>query len=393
MINKILAYNTAELEKKRVLEEANTLYKSKFIDEEQWKKIKITYQTDLYTPSFFMRILFFIFSLIGMSTLIGPLFLLFGNIGENGYRFLSFLLGIGLIFFTEKVFIKERKHFLSGITEAGIYSGLSFMAFALISYRDESFYLTALIGLLLSAFAAIRYLNKIALVATVGFMCWLLFLVVSAIGGIAMLVLPFIMMLFAAGLFLYCQKLQAKLTSIIFTDSFIILKTIALMMFYLAGNYFVVRQLSENLLNMNISDGEDIPLAFLFYATTVLVPLAYLYWGIKQKSILFIRVSLLVITLTVITLKYYFSLGHPEITITLAGGLLIIISIALLYYLKHPRHGFTRDLLISDKWHSQDLTAFIASQTLGGNKIETSANDTAEFKGGQFGGGGAGQSW
>ncbi len=165
------------------------------------------------------------------------------------------------------------------------------------------------------------------------------------------------------------------------------------MMFYLAGNYFVVRQLSENLLNMNISDGEDIPLAFLFYATTVLVPLVYLYWGIKQKSILFIRVSLLVITLTVITLKYYFSLGHPEITITLAGGLLIIISIALLYYLKHPRHGFTRDLLISDKWHSQDLTAFIASQTLGGNKIETSANDTAEFKGGQFGGGGAGQSW
>jgi hypothetical protein len=393
MINSLIVYNIAELEKKQIQAEAHTLLKSKVINQEQWQNIKSAYQSDLYTPSFFIRILFFIFSLIGMSTLIGPLFLLFGDIGEHGYRVLSFLLGIGLIVFTEKIFIKDRKHYLSGITEAGIYSGLSFVAFAIISFRLKNTYLPAFIGLLLSAFAAIRYLNKIALVATIGFMCWTLFLVLSNLGNIGMSLMPFIYMMFAGALFWSCQKLQTKLTSIIFADSFLIVKILSLMLFYLSGNYFVVRQLSENLMNVSIAEGGDIPFAFLFYTTTALVPIGYLYWGIKTKSILFIRVSLLVITLSVITLKYYFSLGHPEVTITLAGALLIIISISLLYYLKIIRNGFTRDLLLCDKWHSQDLTAFIASQTLGGNKIEAPANDAAQFKDGQFGGGGAGQSW
>ena len=129
-------------------------------------------------------------------------------------------------------------------------------------------------------------------------------------------------------------------------------------------------------------------LAYVFYLWTVLVPIAYLYWRIKTKSVLFIKVSLLTLALAVFTLKYYFSLGHPEISITIGGGLLIVVSLLLMKYLKTPRNGFTRDQLLTNKWDNSDFTAFIASQTLGGHQI----NDSTDFQSGGGASGGAGAS-
>jgi uncharacterized membrane protein YgcG len=89
----------------------------------------------------------------------------------------------------------------------------------------------------------------------------------------------------------------------------------------------------------------------------------------------------------VFTFKYYFSLGPPEITLTIAGAILLAITGWLMSYLKTPRHGFTREQLITKKWDNVNLTGFVVSQTLGGNV----AKPDEQFKGGggQFGGGGA----
>lgn len=46
-----------------------------------------------------------------------------------------------------------------------------------------------------------------------------------------------------------------------------------------------------------------------------------------------------------------------------------------------------------EKLSSKDLTGFIASQTLGGNAASESLEDEVIFKGGEFGGGGAGSKW
>jgi hypothetical protein len=73
----------------------------------------------------------------------------------------------------------------------------------------------------------------------------------------------------------------------------------------------------------------------------------YLYVAIKHKDLVLLRVSLTVIALSVFTFKYYFSLGHPEITLTIAGIVLLLVSIALLNYLKVVRNGYTRENLLS----------------------------------------------
>ena len=53
--------------------------------------------------------------------------------------------------------------------------------------------------------------------------------------------------------------------------------------------------------------------------------------------------------------------------------------------LKKPKNGFTRELLLTDKWADQNLEATVISQTLGGNAID----ENFKGEGGEFGGGGA----
>ena len=345
MINRIIAYKAAELEKKEILSQARDLYKSKLLSEEQWQKIRETYASELYTPSVFMKILLFIFSIIGMSTIFGPITLLIDDAGESVFQIMSFLFGISLLVFTELILIKRKLHYKSGVTEAGIFSGFAFLTYGLVGYNDANAIPYYIVGFIFMTFAAIRYLNLVALVLSVVFFCFVLLQILTDIGGEAWI--PFLFMVTFTIIYWGIKRLQIRLTNIIFESQFVIIKTMALLVIYLAGNYFVVRHLSVEFMNLNLSEGQDIPFAFVFYMLTALIPVGYLLWGIKQKSILWIRVSLLTIALSVATFKYYFSLGHPVLAITIAGAILIIIALVFFNFLKNIRSGFTRELLFA----------------------------------------------
>jgi uncharacterized membrane protein YgcG len=392
MIN-LIAYNIPELEKKMVLLEAKNLFKSNVLNEEQWTEIQKEFATKFYTPTVVMKVLLFMVTLIGMFTIMGPIGLIVGDIGEFGYQLLSFLLGISFLFFTEKIWIKEKFHYKSGVTEAGIYAGLSFIAFGLLGFKSHGLLIYPLVGFLLAAFAAIRYLNLTALLLTIGFFVWILFQILSDIGGVVQVGMPFIFMISFGLIYWSSKKVQARFAKVFLNNQFIIIQTCSLVLFYIAGNYFVVRELSVRMLDLTLSGHQDIPFAFVFYGLTVLVPLAYIYWGIKQKSILFIRVALLTIALSVLTLKYYFSLGMPIVTITVSGAILVILALLFLNYLKQVHNGYTREKLLKDKWSSPDIMAVVASQTLGGNQMNGSVSEDIHFGGGNFGGGGAGGNW
>jgi len=84
-----------------------------------------------------------------------------------------------------------------------------------------------------------------------------------------------------------------------------------------------------------------------------------LFFGIRNKNAVLLRVSLIVIAASAFTFKYYFSLGHPEITLTAAGAVLLLVTIALMNYLKVSRGGFTRENLLSEKWGAMNVEAFV----------------------------------
>lgn len=390
MINNIIAYDIAELEKKCVTNEAKKLYKSGVIDERQWKDIILKFAANLYTPSIFIRILLFIASIIGMITLIGPIALILEISEKENVKTLLIIFGIAILIFTEIIIIKNMRHFRSGASEAGIYSSLLLIAIGLL-FDNNSNYSIIAIGFVFTLFAAIRYLDLLALAATVILFAWLLVDSLMLMGGFISTLLPLIMLVTFVTLYQLSLLLEKKLDNVIFTDQFIILKSLSLVFCYLSVNYLVVRELSELLLELFIPDGADIPFAVVFYALTALIPLGYIAWGVKTKSIIFIRVGLFILTLAVFTFKYYFSVMPPVISITIAGIVMTSVALLLLNYLKTPKNGFTREMLLTDKWGNSNLHSFIISQTLGGN-ANTSQNDV-EMGGGKFGGAGAGDSW
>jgi uncharacterized membrane protein YgcG len=206
------------------------------------------------------------------------------------------------------------------------------------------------------------------------------------LGGIFQQIIPFIFILSFIPTYLFIKRLKKKTVLKFWYNNLLIVEFLSLLFIYAAGNYMVVRELSVELMDLYLEDGNDIPFAFIFYALTVLIPMGYLYFGIKNKDIVLLRVSLIVLAFSVFTFKFYFSLGHPEITFTLAGITLLITSIALLNYLKIMRGGFTRENILTEKWSNLNAEAFIISQTMGGNQVGAASTKSG---GGEFGGGGA----
>ncbi len=388
MINNMIAYNKNELENYTMLNEAKMLFKSGILKQEQWDKIQEEYVTPLYTPTLIMRLFLFIITLLGMMAVMGPLILIFQQSGLNGIRAMSVFYGISLIVFTEIQLISVKKQFKSGSTEAGIFAGFAILSFGILGIESINEWLALILGFVITLFISQRYLNTVALLLSIGFAVVLIFRLMFEFVPRIQAFLPFLFMFFFALLYYVSHIRQQKNTHWYLNNHFIITKTTALVLFYLAGNYFVVRTLSENLLATTIGSKGDISGAYFFYFFTASIPIFYVYWGIKTKSILFIRVALVCLALSVITLKYYFSLGMPMVTITISGALLMAIALILNNYLKQIRQGFTREKILNDKWSSSNLMPFIASQTLGGVATNTNSN-TSQFGDGQFGGGGA----
>jgi len=396
MNKNLIAYNFEEVEKKTILSEGKKLYKSGILSESQWQHIRDVFTTKLYTPSFFIKILLFLLSLVVilMGNLVGP-FGLFGFLSNNEFSLSLGLLFFGglLLFLTEFLVIGRNHHFKSGVTEAGIYTALGYIGSSILIHAYDSITTVLVVGLVLTLFAAVRYLDLTTLVISILLFACLVGWLVISIGSVLMFYLPFIIAIVFVSVYLGAVRFQKQLNSPVFDDQFIILKAGSLLLVYAAVNYWVVRMASAELMHLDLSQGGDIPFSYLFYLLTALLPFIYLYVGITTKSILWIRVGLITVACGAVTFKYFFSFGDPLILMTVIGAALITIAIVLFNYLKQIRSGYTRKLLLQDKWNTQDFTAFVASQTLGGNRAPVTNSESDTLSGGSFGGGGAGGGW
>lgn len=381
------AYHTEWLRNLTLVKEAKAWSKSNFISDEEYVAIANAYPCKFYHPNLIIRILLFIASLLGLAGITGLFALMFIDISEEAMGMLFIVYGLLSLFVLEKILIGENSHFKSGVTEALLYHSIGFalLGFALMMDFNEQAILWAC--LLVFSFTAFRYLD---LISTVGALClgaYLLFYYLYEFGGFLQQLIPVLFLLAFTPFYFLVKKWKDSKSFDAWENVLLVMEAFSLLVIYAAGNYLVVRELSVNLLSLELAEDQDIPFAWLFYLLTVIIPTLYLYVGIKKKDVVLLRVSLVVIAFSVFTFKYYYSLGHPEITLTLAGAILLGITIALLRYLKTPRNGFTRESVLTEKWANSNAEAFIITQTLGGNKIPESSGSNGG--GGSFGGGGA----
>jgi hypothetical protein len=384
------AYNETGLYNLAVLKECKRWVKQHFIQEDQYQKIKEVYPSPFYHPNFLIRILLFVAALLALSGATGLFSLFILALFESSEVLISIaclFYGIVSFIFLEKLFIENNHHYKSGVNEALIYHACGFTIGGIMGIFDFNEHVGLFTFFIVLTFAAVRYLDLVCTIGATLSFAGILFYEFYNIGGIFQQIIPFVFILCFTPLYFYIKQLKKRNELKFWSTNLLIVEAMSLLFIYTAGNYLVVRELSIELMDMYLEEGADIPFAFLFYALTVLIPIGYLYFGIKNKDLVLLRVSLLVLAFSVFTFKYYFSLGHPEITFTLAGIILLTISILILNYLKSPKHGFTRENILTEKWGNMNAEAFIISQTMGGNQVTVKE----EFKGGGggFGGGGA----
>jgi len=385
------AYNTQRVYNLAVIKETKRWAKHDFIANEQFTKISEEYKTPLYHPNLIIRILLFIATLFALSGMTGILGLMVAQAGKEIIYTGCILYGVGSFVALEKMFIANN-HFKSGVTEAVMYHACGLIIIGVGGLTDwNSMQLLWVTSLIVFSFAAFRYLDLMTTVAAIGSLAGIIFYNCFEAGGIFKQVIPFVFIFSFSAIYLLVRKLKSKDSLRIWRNNFLVLEIISLLLIYASGNYLVVRELSVNLMDLVLEEGENIPFAFLFYLLTVAVPIGYLYFGIKNNDMVLLRVSLILLAFTVFTFKYYYSLGHTEIMLMIAGAVLIGLAIALMRYLKTMRNGFTGENLLSSKWANMNLEAFVISQTMGGN--QTDATKTTTSGGGSFGGGGSSESF
>jgi hypothetical protein len=378
------AYNPEWLNNLHIVKEAKQWMVSGLISKEQLSAIVEKHPAQFYHPNLIIRILLLVATFVVLGAITGLLVLMFME-EEEILSFLSLIYGVGSMIVLDRVFIASKNHFKSGITEAILYHSVLFIILGFVEVFDDSPTPYAIVLSCLLAFTAYRYLD---LISTVGALCsfgWLAFYWLYQTGGVMQQIIPIVFIVLFTPLYFGFKRLKKIQTNEPWENCLIAAESVCLLFIYAAGNYFVVRELSVELMELELLEGQDIPLAFVFYGLTVIIPVLYLYFGLKNKDLVLIRVSLAVLAFSAFTFKYYFSLGHHEITLTVGGLIMLGTSVSLLRWLKIPKYGYTRENILNEKWANSNAQAFIVSQTLGAVK----APEVHQFGGGESGGGGA----
>jgi hypothetical protein len=195
-----------------------------------------------------------------------------------------------------------------------------------------------------------------------------------------------VMMGSACGLLKLQRSLTHRLAGTQLADYYanclLLLKVLGLVVFYLGGNYLVVREGNAGLHNLPTS--EQVPFAPVFYALTAGIPLLYIVLGLRRADRPTLLVGLLALAFSLFTLRHYRSVLPPEVAAVIGGAVLLVISGVSLRALRPARFGLTS--LPDDEPRFFNLENLIQAQTAHAPNAPAAG---FEFGGGQSGGGGA----
>ncbi|HET6272326.1 MAG TPA: hypothetical protein VFG32_05060 [Bacteroidota bacterium] len=391
----MLAYPTSWVESVATTKEAKRWLGSGIITDDQYKAIRARYTTDVYHPTLFIRIALFFFTYLCVGAAYGLLFLFIDTASVAGVSVMMVILG-AMSYGALEGIISQKRLYQAGIDDALLYASLGMMVGGVIGLAfavsdDLPSFVPCLLALPFLVWGSVRFADKVA--SAGAFVTAMLIPVLPLLdaGPTAKALTPFIVMGLSVPFYFITRKLQGDARCGHWRDCLKVVELLSLATFYLGGNYLVVREMSENLMMVHIGEGGDIPWAMVFYVLTVVIPCVYIGRGLVLRDHILLRIGLLAAAFSVVTFKVYFSLGHPEIILTLGGGALMLMAFLGIRFLRTPRNGMTHQNLLTNKLESLDVEAALLAQTMG----STPHHGEKQFKGegGKFGGGGTTGDW
>jgi len=378
------AYKYKDLYNKLVQQKTSEAFEAQYINADTFKKILEAHPSSLYTPNFFIRIA------LGLLTVVAVLF--FGLLvwlisgADHDYAFVALFFFLCIVcYIALELLIKQKQYYNAGVDNVLMCCSITFLiaAFLTEDFSNNDIITSGMI-ILFCLWLCIRFTD--GFMAMLSFVSLYIFvLLLCAKAGIAGKVFaPFVLMLISAVVFIIANTLLKKEQLLIYHVGCRAVKLLAIILFYISGNYFAVNEAGKQLFSLN----ENMPAVFaiVYWFFTLSIPLAYMLYGVLKKDLLFIRTGSVLSIISILTIRYYYKLLPAEIDMLIAGLILIALSYALIKYLRTPKHGFTFQNINRNKKDLLNAEALIIAQVFGKSNNK---HKGFEFGGGSSGGGGA----
>lgn len=381
------AYNKIDIENYFLAEEAKKLYKKKFLSKAQLSDVSSQLIQLKSNANIFFRIGFFLLGNFLFSSIISAIAVILLQLISNDYQIIFFFYAIVAYICLE--LLVKIKFFRHGLDDAFIIaSQVSF--FIGIGILLEVVFPVFLAMLFLGVFFAIRFINTISsLIAFTG-LVGIFFNGIVEYNFLPKQYLPFIGLLLAILAYFLVISLAKKPKLYAYFKTFETLKIVSLFLGYLSMNYYVVRELTQSLMEIEVTNNSDIPFAVVFYVFTFLIPLFYLFFGIRWRDKMVLYLGILTLFLGFSSIRYYYHFFPIEYVMVVSGILLFGMAYLIIQKLKNKTVGVTfqpdRDADNSIFFNAQ------AVMTLANASTPTPTHSSSmEFGGGGFSGGGAGE--
>ena len=262
------AYNETLLYNEYAQKMAKKWHEEGLLTSEQWSETQRLHAAVPYNPNPFIKIGLFVFAHI--CFLFGGSFV-FLLVGTGAGFAITALLYAFVVTFLLIHFIRQKQLHFSGIDNALIY-GVVGATMPLIFEIYEALRINELwVGVLfcLPVLVIVVYSFGEPLVALGTFLCGL-FIVAALLmkHPLGKALLPFALMLYAGGFFMITEKLSQKPSTFYWKSALYWVNTASLVLFYLAGNYGIVREANAELNGLS-SPSPEIAFAGLFWVFTL----------------------------------------------------------------------------------------------------------------------------
>ena len=382
----MIAYNRKSLDNLAIQYEAMEAFDQKLLTPEEYNRIRIAYPFHFYIPNAFIRLGIFLLTVLAATCALG-LFLLMGlGSGERGIGTGLIVLGV-ISYGVLELFIHAQKVYQAGVDDALLWiAGTLVVTGINLTANHLSPALESFIILLVAVIGALRYADRLMTLTAYGALLSLIFYRLAEWGAIARAILPFVVLALSAGGYFLFTRLTAKESLRHYRGCILLLRLGTLVTFYLAGNYYIIREV-----NANLSGGQGpVALAWLWWLLTTAVPVFYIVKGLQKKDTLFLWTGLGLIAATIFTVRYYYHVLPAEWAMIIGGTVLIAGAYGVMRYLKTPKYGFTAETS-NDPHLLADLhvEGIILAESFSAVAAQP-ADPGVQFGGGTTGGGGAG---
>lgn len=385
----MLAYNSQTLDNLKIQEEAEKALRKNCITVPTYKAIEAAHPVNFYTPNPVIKIGLFILTVVIISFSLGLLSLMAMDMLRNEDGFAGLCIFAGLVCYgILEIFIREKKLFRAGVDDALLWGAILLICSSMVIVGHISASTVCLVVCIVTVLATLRFADM--MIAGVAYLAFLgfIFTVAIKLGPVAKTIVPFLIMFISITVYIAAKKISAYHSSRHYKHCLTIVSVLSLLTLYLAGNYFVVREVSNEMFDLQLQDGQSIPGAIFFWIYTAVIPVVYLYLGIRKKDAVLLRTGMILLAAIVFTIRYYHSVLPLETAMVIGGLVLTVGAWALIRYLKEPKHGFTyaepEDPSLADKLRLESL--IIAQTYVPGTQP---AGNDVQFGGGTGGGGGA----